>query len=309
MTRTLRHERMDYLVADADLLPQDLGWWAVLRTRAVDELTGAPPLNRVTLTTTTRGCLPRVAENGLCGLIARPRDVSGQMLTAGAFTAELRADGYLPRSLTAAIDAARRAAASAAAGATQLSIAPPEPAPPATRRQFVAGRGVLLETRTPNTPHEFSVVAEPAIAPAPGIVPLSDPVQAPRPAAGAPWQVAGVPLVLSDQPLHRAEPAILRASARLQSTAGALPIPAPAAEVGLTGVWWTFAEIPANSSPPHPPDLVSLRAPLAFDHPAAILERLASRTPGGVARALAATAFAGASQIELSNVSGLLVGG
>ncbi len=302
MTRTVRHERIDYLVADDDPIPHDLRWWAVLRTRAVDELTGAPPLNRVTLATTTPGCVPRVADGGLCGLVARPRAVSAQMLKAGAFSAEIRADGYLPRLLTTAIDAARHTTGPVAGGATQLTIAPPEPAP---REQFLPGRGVLLENRPPNAPHDFSLVADPATPPAPAIVPLADRVQQARPAAGAPWQVAGVPIVLPDQPLHRAQPAVIRGRALRQSVAGAAPIAAPAARIGLTGVWWTYAEIPTSSSPPHPADLVSFTAPLAFDHAAGILERLATRTPDGVARALAAPAAAGGTEIELTDVTGL----
>lgn len=306
MTRAVRHDRIDYLVADDDPMPHDAKWWAVLRTRAVDELTSEPPLNRITLSTTTPGCLPRVAGDGLCGLVGHPRAVSAQMLTAGAFTAEIRADGYLPRSLTAAIDAARRTIASAAAGDAQLTIAPPESTP---RRQFLPGRGVLLETRVVNEPHTFTLTADPVTPPAADVVPLIDPLQRTRPAAGAPWQIAGVPIVLPDQPLHRAQPAIVRARAMRQAAAGATPVAAPAARIGLTGVWWTYGEIPTNSSPPHAPDLVVFAAPLAFDHVAGTLERLTARTPDGATRALTAPAFAGAGEIALTNVAGLNTAG
>ena len=40
MRRTVRHGLIDYLVADDDPQAYDARWWAVLRTRAVDELTG-----------------------------------------------------------------------------------------------------------------------------------------------------------------------------------------------------------------------------------------------------------------------------
>src|SRR2546425_8479774 len=126
MARTLRHGLIDYLVADDDPQPYDARWWAVLRTRVVDELTGEPPLNRIAIRTTTRGCVPRVGDDGLCGLVARPGAVAAQMLAAGKLTAEIEADGYLTRSLTAAIDAARRTTSSAAQGDTQLTVVPAE---------------------------------------------------------------------------------------------------------------------------------------------------------------------------------------
>jgi hypothetical protein len=312
MTRTVRHDRIGYIVADDDPMPHDAKWWAVLRTRAVDELTGEPPLSRITLRTNTPGCLPRVADDGLCGLVARPRSVSAQMLTVGAFTAEIHAEGYLPRSLTAAIDAARRTTPSAAQGVQQLTVAPRDPAPPepptVPRRQFLPGRGVLLETRVVNEPHMFTLTADPIVPPAVDIVPLTAPVQLARPALGAPWQVAGVPIVLPDQPLHRAQPAIVRGRAMRQDAqpaAGGKLRDAHLADIGLTGVWWTYDEIPATSSPPHKPDLVVFGAPLAFDHVAGTLERLTARTPDGVVRATAAPAFAGATEIELTSVTGL----
>lgn len=302
MARTVRHEGIDYLIADGDPMAHDAKWWAVLRTRAVDELTGEPPLNPITLSTTTPGCLPRVADHGLCGLVARPCAVAAQILTAGAFTAEIRADGYLPRSLTGAINTARRTTPSVASGDSLLTIAPPEPAP---RRQFLPGRGVLLETRTPNEPHAFTLTADPLVPPLANIVPLTDPVQQARPAAGAPWQIVGVPLVLPDQPLHRVQPAIVRGRALRQPIASAAPIAAPGARIGLTGVWWTYREIPVNSSPPHAPDLVVFPAPLAFDHATGALERLTARAPDGIARATAAPVLVGAAEIALTNVSGL----
>ncbi|HXJ09379.1 MAG TPA: hypothetical protein VNH12_07715, partial [Burkholderiales bacterium] len=70
MMRTVRNGLINYLVADDDPLPADLGWWAVLRTRALDEITGEPPLNPLSIASDTRGCVPRVGDDGLCGLVA-----------------------------------------------------------------------------------------------------------------------------------------------------------------------------------------------------------------------------------------------
>jgi hypothetical protein len=308
MTRTVRNGLIDYLVADDDPLPAGLGWWAVLRTRALDEITGEPPLNPISIVSDTLGCVQRVGDDGLCGLVARPRTLSRQLLSSGELRAEIRVEGYLPRSLTAAIDAARRTTPLAAPGDVQLTITPPEPAP---RTQFLPGRGVVLEEPQPplaNVPDTFTLTDDPVAPPAANVVPIVDPVTDLRPGPG-PWRIAGVPVVLPAQPLHRAEPAAVRGRALRQPLAGAPLQPAPGTQLGLTGVWWSNAEVPANSAPPHPADLVSFSAPLAFDHPGATLERLTARAAVGPLRAFASAAAAGATAIELDNVAGLTSAG
>lgn len=305
MSRTVRNGPFDYRVADDDPLPRDLAWWAVLRTRAVDELTGEPPRNALTVATSTPGCRPRAREDGVCGLVARPRDISWPLLAQGRLDAEIRAEGYLPRSLTAAIDASRRTTPMTLAGATQLTVFPGEAAP---RTQFVPGRGVVLETPVANVPHSFMITDDPISPPTANVVPLADVVVDLRPGPG-PWRVAGVPIVLPDQPLHRARPTVLRGRVLRQPNANTAPVGAPLAQLGITGAWWTGAEVPANSSPPHPVDFVAITAPLAFDHPAATLERITTTTHDGIARSLVSDAAAGASEIELSDVTSLTPGG
>lgn len=49
--------------------------WALTRARVTDELTGAPPVSALTLTTTTSGLTPRITPDGLCGLTGIPRNV------------------------------------------------------------------------------------------------------------------------------------------------------------------------------------------------------------------------------------------
>jgi hypothetical protein len=164
---------------------------------------------------------------------------------------------------------------------------------------------VLVQRPTANQPEAFALTAtdDPAAPPPPAIVPLAQPIADPRPGPG-PWRISGVPIVLPEQPLHRAEPAIVRGLALRQPAVGAPLKEAPATQLGLTGVWWTNAEIPTNSVPPHPANLVSFAAPLAFDHPAGTLERLTARATVGPARAFASSAVAGATAIELDNVIG-----
>ena len=305
MRRTVRNERIDYLVADDDPLPHDLKWWAVLRTRAVDELTGEPPLNPVWLVTETPGCLPRIGGDGLCGLVARPRAISEQMLARGELTAEIRAEGYLPRSLTAAIDDARRITTSAMPGDTELTISSADSTP---RTQFLPGRGVVLQ-RPIAGPHSFTLHANPASPPAPDKVPLTDAVVEPRPWP-FPWTVVGVPIVLKDQPLHRAQPAVIRGRVMRQPVAGADPEPAPAAKLGLIGTWRTLASIPGSSAPTTPGvDFVAFSAALAFDRAIGTLERHTASVPDGVPRRLMSAAAADATEIELDDLTGLNAAG
>jgi hypothetical protein len=167
----------------------------------------------------------------------------------------------------------------------------------------------MLETRAANHPQEFTLHADPAAVPAPNVVPLVDAVREDRPAADAPWRVAGVPIVLPDQPLHRAAPATIRGRVLRQQAPNGAVTPTDAAHIGLTGVWGTNAEIPANSAPPHAPDLVAFNAPLAFDHPTGGLARLTARTPKGAVRTLARPAFAGSTEIEIDDITGLTAGG
>ncbi len=287
-------------IADDDPLPPELGWWAVLRTRVVDEITEAPPVNVARILDATPRLLPRVGADGLCGLVARPRDVSNLLVTPGALRATIAVDGYLPQVLDGAIDGARRQLpAGAAAGASIMTITPPEAA---GRPQFQPGRGVMLERPAATDAEQFSLHAEAAVAVAANQVAIVDTVQ---PARAVNAHLAGVPVVLPDQRLHRAEPALIRGIARRQTAPGSAAIPAPGAQLGITGTWWTQAEIAANSAPPHPPRIVSLTAPLAQARATgATLER-ATLAPDGVARACAAAVDAGATTLSVQSWAGL----
>jgi len=246
-----------YLISDDDAPHPEQLWWAVLRTRVVDELTGDPPRHGVRVTTTTPHCVPRAAADGIVGLAARPRDVSAALVTPGALTAEVSVPGYLSRSLDAAIDAARRTLPGGAAlGATSLTVVPDE-APP--REQFVPGRGVTLEREAASDREQFTLVSE--LAPsANDVVPITDRVAPAR--TGTPT-AAGVPIVLPDQPLHRDTLVTLRG--RASRAAGFLPANA---FIGIDGYWWTYAEAASLSNPPHGPRLAALPVALSFDHAA-----------------------------------------
>jgi hypothetical protein len=307
MTRRLvTHGGADYLVNEDDALPPACGWWALIRARVVDEITGEPPRAPLTVSTTTANCTPRVDGDGNCGLVGRPADVGAALTTPGALTAEIRANGFLPRSLTAAIDAARRrlSPAGAAVGDVLLQVTPPDPVPasPGQRVQFRPGRGVILARTLPPGPEEFALVATPLAAPASNEVPLTLAVQAARPVN---TRLAGVPLVLPDQPLHRAQAAALRGRVIRQAAAGASPVPAPAAVLDVMGLWWTLPEVRANSLPPHAPNVVSVDRELTFEHPAGASLEYCTLMPDMVVRTLAFDAYRGASELRVANWAGL----
>lgn len=251
--RSVVHAGVRYTVADDDPASQDLLPWAVLRTRVIDELTLAPPIPPVTLTSTLRSARPRVAEGGVCGLVARPRDVSAALVIPGSFTAQVTAPGYLPRDLTPAIEQARRTLTTPAAAAL-LDVLPPDPTPP--RAQFRPGRGVMIERPVPVAPEQFTTVL-PAAAPPPATdVPLNDLV---NPARLIGTHVAGVPMVLPDQPLHR--DATLRVRGRIQIRTGPQTIvPAIGAAVAILGVWWDYPS--SITGLPLAPEVCAVEPPL-----------------------------------------------
>jgi len=219
--RTVIYGATTYTIADDDPAPGDLLPWAVLRTRAIDELTLAAPRAPITLTSTLRGARTRVGDDGFCGLVARPRDVSSALVTPNAFTARITAPGYLPRDLTPAIELARRTLNTPAAGVSVLDVLPPDPVP---RLQFTAGRGTVIERTAIPDPDQFATVAATLAPPLATDVPLDDLVAPARP-AGA--RVSGVPMALPDQPLHRDGSLRIRGRVQLRTAPSAPPfIPA-----------------------------------------------------------------------------------
>jgi hypothetical protein len=285
--RTVTAGPLTYVIADEDPAALDLRWWAVLRTRVVDEITGAPPNAPVRIVTDTPKCRPRAAANGVCGLVARPRDVSPALLDRNGLRAEIEVPGYLALPLTAAIDAARRSLPGGATlGDPFLTMAPAEPP---IRRQFRPGRGVLMRRTVPDDPDEFTRVREVAGVVPDDQVPLEQPVRTTRGIS----PMTGVPIVLADQLLHHASPARLTGRARRQILAGSAPTAAPATRLGISGVWWTNAEVRANTNPPHPPDFVSLSAPLSFAHARGATVEDCTLTPDGVPRGLTDAAHRG----------------
>lgn len=273
---------VNYTITDDDPARGDLLPWAVLRTRAIDELTLAPPIAPVALTSTLAGSHSRSADGGVCGLVGRPRDVAQALVTPNSFAAQVAAPGYLARDLTPAIEAARRTLnAIAVIGTSTLSVVPPDPA----RTQFDTGRGVLIDTPPPTVRQDFTTVAPTAAPPLPGDVPLATPTTAPLRPFGT--HIAGVPLALDDQPLHRDTP--LRIRGRLRARTGPITIiPAIGASLGILGIWWDYPS--CVTSPPLAPDVCAVEPTLRLSHPVGATVHSCTLNPIGAARTLVAAA-------------------
>ncbi len=306
--RTVTQAGIVYTIADDDPTPRELNPWAVVRTRAIDELPGEPPKRRIRVVTplddtpasqaqVLRRTTPRAVEGGICGLVARVADVASALTRDGAFAARIEVDGYLARDLTPAIDRARRMlTAGIAAGAPSLPVAPsdPIPPPPAVRQQFRPGRGVLIERPGTALPDELTTVSTAAPMGA-SDVPIDPQLAVSRMAF---TRVAGVPLHLPDQPLHRA--AAVRLRGRIQERlAGPPPAlqPALGARIGVLGYWPTYPSTVAGA--PQPVDFFAVEPPLYFDYPIGATVNDCSVAPTGPARHLQAAAPAGSCEISV----------
>ncbi|MET0647645.1 MAG: hypothetical protein ABW208_13595 [Pyrinomonadaceae bacterium] len=72
--------------------------WALVRGRAVDELTGRPPRGAVTVEADAAGMTPRTATDGLFGLVGRPAEVFPELnLQNYEVSLTIRVAGYIAR--------------------------------------------------------------------------------------------------------------------------------------------------------------------------------------------------------------------
>lgn len=296
--RTMQLGASAVRIADDDPLAGDLQQWAVVRARVVDELTGQPPRVPLSLVSALPCAQLRVADGGLCGLVARPRDVAGALQTPGTIVVLVQAPGYLPRDLTPQIDAVRRQLVLLApAGATSMTVTPADPLPaaPAQRLQFRPGRGLLTARAVAAGADDFTLVSSAAPAGA-NDVPRQAPLDAARWAGSA---VAGVPLALGDTALHRARAIAIRG--RIQRTLPGPPpalVPAVGAGFGVIGYW---ADYPSTrSAPAQPLDFVALDPPLYLAQDVGAPIEGITPAPIGAALSVRAQAAAGSTELLLS---------
>jgi hypothetical protein len=289
----------------------DLFTWAVLRTRVVDELTEQPPHCPVALRSeATRPfegdvprCVARFAGDGVCGLVARPRDLARRLLQSGAWTARIEAPGYLTHDLTPAIDRARRS--------VNVNLVPPAPlvqiaAPVAfDAQQFTPGRGVFVQRDAANLTDEFSIAR--AVAPPPplGDVPVTTPFAEPH-AAGR--LVTGVPMLLPDRPLHRARPVLIRGRAQRRTPGpGGTLVPATAASIGIRGLWLTYRA--TTATPPIVPAFCAITPALYFDYDIGATVEATAVVAAAPLRRLDRPAEAGANAVVVAPNNLLTAGG
>ncbi len=303
-------------VADDDALPRTLATWAVLRTRALDELTLQAPRVPVRVVTplehtpapqarVLQRMVSRALEGGVCGLAARVSDVATVLTRPGEFMARIEASGYLPRELTAAIDAARRTLPATVAGVPALNIAPPDPLPaaplpPTSRQQFNPGRGVLVERPAVALDEQFVQVRD-AVPASASDLPIDPPLALAR---GAGTRLAGVPLHLPDQLLHRAGVARLRG--RIQQRLVGPPaslVPAVGAQIGILGYWPNYPAM-ANAAP-LPLDFCAVTPALPMAHALGAAVQQCNLAPLGAALRLLESAGAGARELRVSGAAGL----
>jgi hypothetical protein len=72
--------------------------WGVISAWVVDEITGRPPRSRLTLSSTYPGLSPRLASDGLIGLVGIPTSVFPALDTQSyPVQLTIQAEGYLPR--------------------------------------------------------------------------------------------------------------------------------------------------------------------------------------------------------------------
>ena len=300
-------------VADDNALPRNLATWAVLRTRAVDELTLQAPRVPVRVVTplehtpeaparVLRRMVSRSLEGGVCGLAARVADVATVLTRPGEFMARIEASGYLPRELTSAIDAARRALPLTPSGANTLTIAPqdPIPAPPQARQQFSAGRGVLIERPAVAQDEQFTQVADSAPAAATDL-PITHPLVLPR---GAGTHVAGVPIHLPDQLLHRT--AVARLKGRIQQRLVGPPaslVPAVGAQLGILGYWPNYPAM--ASSAPMALDFCAVAPALPMGHGVGAGVQQCHFAALGAPLRLLGSAAAGERELRVASLTGL----
>lgn len=289
-----------------DAPPGDLFTSAVLRTRVIDELTLEPPRVRVTLRNvrvpgrrTIPRCSPRFAGDGICGFVGRPRDVAYELLHAGSWSARIEAPGYLSHDLTPAIDRARRGLGTAVvppASLVQLSAPTGSDA-----EQFAPGRGVLVERHPTivNSTDEFGTAQGMSPPPPLGDVPLVPPLREPHPVGRV---VSGVPIVVPDRPLHRAAPVRIRGRVQRRSSGGIL-VPAPAASIGIRGVWLNYPA--ATSSAPVAIGFCTVEPPLYFDYALLAGVNVTTMAPVGSARSVLDSTDRGARVVTIAPNGGL----
>lgn len=254
--RTVGVGDRSYLFSPDDPMPLSGRTWALVQARVVDEMTGEPPRSRITILARERGLVPRVASDGLVGLVGIPRHLFPALATQD-YTVHLtvQAEGYLPRRGALIVTNGRR------------TLAPPAPVAGDSTITLSSSAGLSIGQTLlvgPAGPNQDTVVTL-SFGPGANQVTVTPTLSHPHAATDPVVPSDFTPVILGDLAMHR-EPVVIRG--RTVKANGNTTAPVPGASVKVTGIWRTAP--PATLSvPADPPNLVSLRSPLSVNRTAA----------------------------------------
>ena len=289
-----------YVVSPDDPPPLGHRLWALVRARVVDELTDQPVLSAIILESDAAFASPRVASDGLVGLVGIPQQVFPP-LAAHNYTVRLtvRAVGYLPRQVSVAIQHDQRTLAAPAPALHDTVMTLDDTARLSVGDMLLVGPvGADLDITQIQAlgPGAQQVTLTTGLLHSHGI---GDPVIPVVPDDFAPTDLG----VLA---MHR-QSVVIRG--RTVQAIGNTTTPLPGATVQVTGIWRTLP--PANMSvPPEPPNLVALQPPLYAER-AAVVGRLQRRNLQPVVgddKLLLDDVLADANLVRLSNHQNLTPG-
>jgi hypothetical protein len=102
--RIVQTSERTYLFSPDDPGPLGGSLWELVKLRVIDELTGKPPNSSITIQAKEKGLVPRVASDGIVGLVGVPQQIFPGLKTTN-YTVHLtvRAEGYAPRDVEAQV--------------------------------------------------------------------------------------------------------------------------------------------------------------------------------------------------------------
>ncbi len=298
-------------IATDDEPPLGAHNWAVVSLRLLDELSGAPPCSAIHLETSQAGLAPRLAEDGLVGLVGIPGNVFPALaLQNYSVPLTIRTAGYLPQPIVATLNA------NPAFPSTFAPVILPDLH--LHRAPVVIGGRVMLANGATITPLAGATiqltglwrVAPPASAivppDPPNVVAVQPPLYANRTAAIDRLRRMNLTSVLAqDKHLLAATPEVSRQlylSDQVNLAVGDILLidanqPDLAEYVAIQTI--------AGGSTPTQATTITLTHPLNYSHRPHAIVRAVIPQPPGADRLFAADAIAGDTTIFLNSLAGL----